>query len=127
MSHEWKQGDRVILGGEVCTVDRVTPTGRVVVGKRQFNPDGRERGESYSRIRLWTESGQKEIDDREASRLATHRIKAAIQKAQRWVMDNGHQYTRFISGPVSRIMTAETIAVADRIAAAIEAELGDRT
>ena len=124
----------MILGGEVYTVDRVTPTGRVVVGKRQFNPDGRERGESYSRIRLWTESGrlwtesgQKEIDDREASRLATRRIRAAIQKAERWVMDNGHQYTRFISGPVSRIMTAETIAVADRIAAAIEAELGDRT
>ena len=52
--HTWTAGQQVVLfgswiGHRVTTVDRVTPSGRAIIGDTTFNRNGYERSGRYSR------------------------------------------------------------------------------
>lgn len=44
----WQKGQRAVINRtNVIVIDRVTPSGRAIVGNRTFNTDGFERGSAY--------------------------------------------------------------------------------
>lgn len=65
MSNKWKAGQAVEIGGRYgspaykAIIERVTPSGRAVIGGSQFAPDGTEigGGEKWRRTRIepWTD------------------------------------------------------------------------
>ena len=65
-----KKGDKIIIVNDgrqerVDTIDRVTPSGRIVIGGQIFNVDGTERGAGtwhWSNIREWTVEKEAAID-----------------------------------------------------------------
>lgn len=69
--YEWKAGQAVweasrgwgAFPGRKLTIDRVTPSGRAVIGSTQYDPDGTPRGDRYSnRIVPFTDEHQAELD-----------------------------------------------------------------
>jgi hypothetical protein len=72
MTTAWHPGQRAVIDRrQVVTIDRVTPSGRAVVGCRTFNEDGTERaaGDSIRRSRL---------------ELLTPEIEAKMALIERW-------------------------------------------
>lgn len=44
----WEAGQEVILEGRLAKIERITPSGRAVIGKAQFGKDGFQIGERSS-------------------------------------------------------------------------------
>lgn len=82
-TYTWTPGQKVFepssgwggCPGQALTIDRVTPSGRAVIGSRQYDPDGWPRGSRRAAsIVPFTAEHQEAIDlwelQREADRLA---------------------------------------------------------
>ena len=83
----WTPGQKAVINRErVVTIDRVTPSGRAIVGDRTFEVDGIERCKSYPRDRLapLTPDIQAEMDLVTRGRVVNECAFRAIDDAERW-------------------------------------------
>lgn len=91
----WQVGQRVvveftsIIGGRqwsIQTIERVTPSGRAVVGPAQYLPDGRlVGGSSGYRIRLATPEDEAGLERRQLQIKVAQRVTLALRKP--WPVD----------------------------------------
>lgn len=113
-SIEWTPGQKAVIGRRtIVTIDRVTPSGRVIVGDRTFNPDGIERGvRDFVRLEPFTAEIEAEIDLVERGRKAA----AAIDNAEDAIRRMG----RLASPWGNRTPDAADVEQAERLANAIQ-------
>lgn len=115
----WTVGQKAVIGRvTIVTIDRVTATGRAIVGgRRSFNPDGSERTSSWNRSKLepMTPEIQAEMDLVTRGRDAANDVYTAITTAERWSRDT----LRMRGTP-----DVADVEKAERLTAAIRAVLG---
>lgn len=83
MNKQWienlKPGDKVIVRGrwraEIAEVDRITPTGRIVINGTTFNPDGSERGGNSCYNRATIAEATPELIDKITRNNTVSRVK----------------------------------------------------
>lgn len=89
--NEWikdlKPGDKVIVSSRysesIKTVDRVTPSGRIVIGAITFNNDGGERGRDIwiaKMLREATESELRRVHEKNTIQKAANIMRTASNK-----------------------------------------------
>lgn len=120
----WKVGQQAVIDRKtVVTIDRVSPSGRAVVGGRTFDVDGRERAgaDRYSRskLELLTPEIQAEMDLVARVRRAARDADDAIKVAAYWLSGTLSQWRR-------RVPTAADVERAERLAAAIREVMEDK-
>lgn len=113
----WRVGQQVIINRQIMTtIDRVTPSGRIVANGRTFNADGRERsgGSSFRRAQLehFTADIKAEIDLISRGREASRNAVAAIENADKWLR-------RAFGTWDKKVPDADDVAKAEKIASAI--------
>jgi hypothetical protein len=118
----WTVGQRAVINrNTVVTVDRVTPTGRPVVGNRTFDVNGIERvkGNPWRRpiLEPLTAEIEAEMDLARRADRASEAVHDALEVADRWVRDNLSAWNN-TSPNVADVDRAE------RLAAAIRAVMG---
>ena len=95
--HTWRAGQQAVIDrNTIVTIERITPTGRIVVGDRHFDSDGTERKAGYrkSRIEPLTAEIQAEmalIERGYKARLAADKL---IEKADKYVRTVLPTYSR---------------------------------
>ena len=119
-NHTWTAGQRVVLGRDrIVTIDRVTPSGRAVIGDQTFRKDGCQIGEVphwwlRSRIGPITPENQGRVEFLDRWRIAIDNLWDALDAAGKVRREcNDH---RSVPDPVA-------VAKAERIAAAIRAAM----
>lgn len=123
-NQNWKAGEEVVVARrQVLKIDRVTPTGRAVIGKTTFDASGRERG-AYSNGRLLIERPTPEllaiVADHDNAHAAWEGLYVATSRVRKWAGN-----TIFPMGAQSVPTTAD-YDIAARIVAAINEILGDK-
>jgi hypothetical protein len=118
----WHVGQQAVIDRcQVVTVDRVTPSGQVVVGRRKFNATGLERGVSRSsmaRLEPMTPEIRAEMDLVGRWLLASRAAFAETAKAESWMRQSFRSW-----GPhVPKLADVEK---AEALAAAIRSVMGD--
>jgi hypothetical protein len=113
----WHVGQTAIINRtRIVTVERVTPSGRVIAAGRTFGSDGMERtgGEYRSRANLepLTPEIQAEMELADRGRKASGDAHAALQSAEKWLC-------RALSSWGGGVPEAENVEKAERLAAAI--------
>jgi hypothetical protein len=109
----WLPGQRAIIDRRtVVTIDRVTPSGRAVVGDRTFEANGFERRGGHKFRILKLEAITPEIDLIIRGTQALHAAHKELEAADNWLRRNLSTW-----GP--RIPDAPDVDRAERLAAAI--------
>lgn len=85
----WKAGQEAVINRHtVVKIDRVTPTGRSVIGHRIFEADGRERtnGPWYRRstLELLSPEIKAEMELRERGQKVSVALMLALEGAKKW-------------------------------------------
>lgn len=119
----WYVGERVALGRrEFATVDRVTPTGRAVVNKKTYAPNGRSRSRNDYGDEWKIEHVTPEI---EAATIASIRRDVAHREISR-VLEAATVWMNAKFGNFRRLTPpASDIEKAERLAEAIKAAMKD--
>jgi hypothetical protein len=119
----WQSGQRAVIDRQRnVTIDRVTPSGRAVVGKQTFDPGGYEittTGDRWRRPKL--EALTPEIEAEMAlvirERLAWSAANMALLDADRWLRNAASVWAH----PVPEAADVDT---AERLTAAIRQAMG---
>lgn len=124
---EFKPGQRAVISRvQIVSVDRVTPSGRVIVGDRTFNPDGYERagGSRYHAARLepLTPEIESEIQLVKRGAEASNAAAKAIASADAWLRRSFSVWGRH-----RRVPDAADVEKAERLIAAIKQAIGEET
>lgn len=122
--HKWEAGQKAAIGTEIVTIERVTATGRAVVGGRTFRFDGSEISKRrYHRayLRPLTPDVAEEIELKKQTESVRERLYTAVTKVERWHRNNFPAYYKDI------VATREQISAANRLAEAIENAMKDVT
>lgn len=119
---EWRAGQKAAIDRRmIVTIDRVTPSGIVKIGKYAFNPDGRERmtrtsGYPYNspkRLELLTPEVEAETRQYIRDRGILSRLGNEIEELTRLAQMLGPRFR-------DRKLTPTEIAWAERVLAALE-------
>ena len=111
----WKAGDKAVIGHRMVTIDKVTASGRAVVGDQTFNSDGSRRGgDTYSspRLRLLTPEVEAEIAFAHRAGKARQAALDASRQADQWVGSRFGVFSRGGEAPLADIERAENLAAA---------------
>ena len=111
----WKAGEKAVIGlHRLVTIDRVTASGRAVVGDQTFNADGSLRGgEPYGpRLRLLTPEIEAQIALDDRAREAGNAASAAKENADVWIRRVFGGFSRKPTPPLADIERAERLAAA---------------
>lgn len=115
---QWKAGQTAVISRDtIVIIDRVTPSGRAIVGGRTFEADGLERvaGSPYRRAKL--EHITPEI---QAEMALVERGQKARRAAQKAVEDAGQWLYKIFSPYRHDVPEANDVDEAERLAKAIK-------
>lgn len=121
----WIVGQKVMINRDrIVTIERVTPSGRAVIGNRIFEPDGRERGSDrsyYARdvLEALTPEIKSETERRRRGDHAFTNADKALDAASVWLRKTSfNPWHRVVPDP-------EDIEKAERLYTAIRQVIGD--
>lgn len=114
---DWQKGQRAVIDRrKIVTIDRVTPTGRVVVGDRNFSSEGYERlppgaGRYATPARLEPLTAEIAAEMKAGMRSNTVRNEMfkALEYAQQWLRDNFQGFGRTKTSSEENIEKAEAL------------------
>lgn len=113
----WKAGQKAVIDRrEIVTIDRVTPTGRAVVGERTFRPSGYALGNASGYLELLT-------PDVEAEMALTSRGRKASGKCFKLLLDAEKFLRAEFSAWRPRVPEQDAVERAERLEAALRAVL----
>lgn len=116
----WVAGQQAVINRQrVVVIDKVTRSGRAVVGGVTFERNGRECGAKWNcdRLEHITPKIQDEMESRHRGATAQDALYAAVCLADAWQKEAFNRWRRDVP-------TAEAIDKLERLAAAINAVLG---
>ena len=112
----WKPGQKAVIGRtRVVTIERVTPSGRAVIGSETYKPDGILLGGNIHkspRLESLTPEIALEMDLERQGRTASNAAIKAIKDAEHFIRQSFSSWGR-------RVPEVGDVAKAERIAAAI--------
>lgn len=113
----WHPGQQAVIGRQlIVTIERVTPSGRAIVGTQRFDRDGRElgTGDSYNRVRMepLTPEISAEMELVTRGRAAAGSAYQALTDADLWLRQNFSSWGR-------RVPEAADVEKAERLVSAI--------
>lgn len=119
----WTPGERAVIDRQrIVTIDRVTPSGRAVVGHQTFGADGRERTSNYrpGLLELLTAEIEVEMGLRARALKADEAMYVALDRVRGWQRN-------ILGGIRPNPASIADIQKAEALAAAIRSVMGDGT